>query len=83
MSYLVGIDVGGTTSTVAIGNENREILYVSDQFDTNSAAGPGPLIHAVVEAILKGGRIARRYRRRHRSRVHRDPLARPRSTACC
>ncbi|QDU59132.1 ROK family protein [Aeoliella mucimassa] len=54
MSYLVGIDVGGTTSTVAIGNENCEILYVSDQFDTNSAAGPGPLIHAVVEAILKG-----------------------------
>ena len=54
MSYLVGIDVGGTTSTVAIGNQNREIVYVSDQFDTNSAAGPGPLIQAVVNAILAG-----------------------------
>ncbi|WP_442483405.1 ROK family protein [Aeoliella sp. SH292] len=54
MSYFIGVDVGGTTSTVAIGDAHRKIVMVSEQFDTNSAAGPGPLVEAVVEAILGG-----------------------------
>ena len=54
MPYFVGIDVGGTTSTIAIGNAERQVVHVSDQFETNSADGPGPLVEAVVDAVLAG-----------------------------
>ncbi|TWT79093.1 N-acetyl-D-glucosamine kinase [Planctomycetes bacterium CA13] len=40
MSFFVGIDVGGTTSTVAVGNDRREVVRISDQFATRAAEGP-------------------------------------------
>ncbi|WP_425395743.1 ROK family protein [Aeoliella sp.] len=52
--YFIGIDVGGTTSTVAIGDAEQRILLVSEQFETNSALGPAPLVEAVIEAVLGG-----------------------------
>lgn len=52
--YFIGIDVGGTTSTVAIGDAEQRVLLVSEQFETNSALGPAPLVDAVIEAVLGG-----------------------------
>lgn len=52
MSYFVGIDVGGTTSTIAVGDADRRIVLVSDQFATNSDDGPARLVEAVVDAVL-------------------------------
>jgi predicted NBD/HSP70 family sugar kinase len=46
--YFIGVDVGGTTSTVAVGNDQREIVFVSDQFPTVSSEGPQAVIQAVV-----------------------------------
>ncbi len=54
VNYFVGIDVGGTTSTVAIGDKQRRIRYLSDQFETRSADGPAPLVEAVVDAVRQG-----------------------------
>ncbi len=54
MAYFVGIDVGGTTTTVAIGAEDRQIQYVSEQFDTRSAEGPATLVEAVVDGVIAG-----------------------------
>ncbi len=51
MSVFVGIDVGGTTSTVAIGNEAREIVAISDQFPTRSAEGPIATLDDLVDAV--------------------------------
>lgn len=51
MNIYVGVDVGGTTSTVAIGNERREVLTVSNQFATRSAAGPDATIADIVSQI--------------------------------
>ncbi|WP_372721340.1 ROK family protein [Novipirellula sp.] len=52
MKYFVGIDVGGTTSTVAIGNENREILKISDQFPTRSSEGPLATVDDLHDAVI-------------------------------
>ncbi len=54
MPYFVGIDVGGTTSTIAIGNEKRQLLYVSDQFATRSTDGPQSAIEDITGQILSG-----------------------------
>lgn len=54
MKYFVGIDVGGTTSTIAIGDADKRVLHVSEQFSTNSAAGPAALVAAVVDAVIAG-----------------------------
>lgn len=54
MKLYIGIDVGGTTSTVAVGDDKRKIVQVSDQFETNAALGPAPLVQAVAEAVIKG-----------------------------
>lgn len=50
MAYYLGVDIGGTTSTLAIGDENRRVVAVSDQFPTAPGAGPAPVIEAIVEA---------------------------------
>lgn len=50
MTFWVGVDVGGTTSTVAVGDENRQAAHVSLQFETRSAAGPATVIDAIVSA---------------------------------
>lgn len=53
MSYFLGVDVGGTTSTLAVGNERREIVYVSEQFRTTPEKGPQSSIAAIVKAALE------------------------------
>jgi len=50
--YFIGVDVGGTTSTICIGNEQREVLYVSDQFTTAANEGPHVVIAAIVEQVI-------------------------------
>jgi glucokinase len=52
MPYYIGVDVGGTTSTLAVGNERREVVYVSDQFPTTPDKGPQSSIAAIVQAAL-------------------------------
>lgn len=52
MRYFIGVDVGGTTSTIALGSAGRDVLYVSDQFDTRSAAGPIATVQDIVDQIL-------------------------------
>ncbi|QDT12175.1 ROK family protein [Planctomycetes bacterium K23_9] len=51
MNHYVGVDVGGTTTTVSIGNEEREVVFVSPQFDTRSTDGPEATIAAIVHEI--------------------------------
>ncbi len=51
MSLFVGVDVGGTTSTIAIGNEDRQIVCISDQFPTRSTDGPDATIQDIVRQI--------------------------------
>ena len=53
MTYYLGVDVGGTTSTLAVGNDRREIVYVSEQFRTTPEKGPESSIAAIVGAALE------------------------------
>ena len=50
MAYSIGVDIGGTTSTLAIGDADRRVVVVSDQFPTSPDNGPAPVIAAIVEA---------------------------------
>ena len=54
MTFYVGVDVGGTTTTVTIGGDDQKVLYVSDQFATRSSDGPQATIAAIVEQVQKG-----------------------------
>jgi predicted NBD/HSP70 family sugar kinase len=54
LSYCIGVDVGGTTSTIAIGNRGREVVYVSEQFATRVAEGPQGTIAAIAREIMTG-----------------------------
>ena len=56
MSYLIGVDVGGTTTTLAVGNDRRQVVYVADQFPTRSEKGPHEVVRAIVER--HGGTIS-------------------------
>ncbi len=63
MPYFIGVDIGGTTSTLAIGNGDRQVLGVSAQFPTSPDQGPGAVIKAIVrQASLEveklGGTLA-------------------------
>ncbi len=51
MSLFVGVDVGGTTSTIVIGDADRQIVCISDQFPTRSADGPDATIEDIVRQI--------------------------------
>ncbi|TWU60041.1 Glucokinase [Rubripirellula tenax] len=51
MSLFVGVDVGGTTSTVAIGDSDRRVLRISKQFPTRSIDGPDATIADIVNQI--------------------------------
>ncbi len=51
MSYFVGVDVGGTTITVSIGNANREVLKISDQIPTKTAEGPSACVKTMVQGV--------------------------------
>ncbi len=52
MSHCIGIDVGGTTTTIAVGNEAREVVHVSEQFESRTADGPDKAIEAISNQIL-------------------------------
>jgi glucokinase len=52
LTYYVGVDVGGTTSTLAVGNDRREVVYVSEQFRTTPEKGPDSSIAAIVAAAI-------------------------------
>ncbi len=52
MSYHIGIDVGGTTTTVALGSADRKVLHISDQFDSQTSAGPQGTIRAILDHVL-------------------------------
>ncbi len=54
MGYRIGVDVGGTTSTVCVGSDQREVLYLSRQFPTQSAEGPAAVIQAILEQTRAG-----------------------------
>jgi predicted NBD/HSP70 family sugar kinase len=49
VQYHLGIDIGGTTTTLSVGNADREVVAISPQFETRSAAGPQATIDAIVE----------------------------------
>ena len=49
MGYLIGVDVGGTTTTLAVGNDRGEVLYVAGQFPTRAEQGPQGVIRTIVE----------------------------------
>ncbi len=51
MSLFVGVDVGGTTSTIAIGDSDRNVLCISNQFATRSIDGPDATIGDIVHQI--------------------------------
>lgn len=48
MSYLIGVDVGGTTTTLAVGNDRGEVLHVASQFPTRSEQGPQEVTRIIV-----------------------------------
>ncbi|MCA9240312.1 MAG: ROK family protein [Planctomycetales bacterium] len=49
MTLCIGVDIGGTTSTLALGDQQRQVLAVSDQFDTTPSRGPASVIAAIVD----------------------------------
>ncbi len=59
MSLFVGADIGGTTSTIAIGDPRQRVVCVSDQFPTHSEVGPEATIDAIIcevkSALLREG----------------------------
>jgi len=58
MTYTLGVDIGGTTTTLCIGNADREVVAVSAQFETRSALGPAAVIAAIREqATLELARL--------------------------
>lgn len=52
MSYYLGVDIGGTTSTLAIGDDRRRVVAVSDQFPTSPDNGPASVIQAIVQQAI-------------------------------
>lgn len=52
MSLFVGVDIGGTTCTIAVGNQDRMVLEVSDQFPTRSKDGPEATIEDILAQIV-------------------------------
>ncbi len=51
MAFYVGIDIGGTTSTIAIGAQNRSLIHISEQFPTPSREGPEETISLLVSRV--------------------------------
>ncbi len=54
VSYFIGVDVGGTTSTIAIGDQDRRLLAISAQFATRSVDGPDATIEDIATAVIQG-----------------------------
>lgn len=54
MKYFIGVDVGGTTTTVAFGNQTHEVLEISPPFPTDADRGPATTIDHIVVEIEHG-----------------------------
>ena len=54
MKFRIGIDVGGTTTTIPVGDNSREVLTVSEQFESRTAEGPDATISAIIDQIEQG-----------------------------
>ncbi len=52
LSLYIGVDVGGTTSTVAVGDADRRVLAISDQFPTRASDGPTATIDDIVAQMM-------------------------------
>jgi glucokinase len=52
--FYVGIDVGGTTSTIAIGTHDRKLIYLSNQFPTRTVDGPEATMADLIDQVLTG-----------------------------
>lgn len=52
MAIYIGVDVGGTTTTVAVGDDARRVLDVSNQFATRSSEGPQVVVENIVLEML-------------------------------
>lgn len=52
MPHYIGVDIGGTTSTLAVGDNRQRVLLVSEQFPTSPDKGPESVIQAIVEQAV-------------------------------
>lgn len=52
MTIFIGVDVGGTTSTICLGDQAGHLIDVSDQFATRSPEGPTAMVDDVAAEIL-------------------------------
>lgn len=52
VSLFLGADIGGTTSTIAIGDAKRRIVSVSNQFPTHADVGPAAAVEAIVSQTV-------------------------------
>ncbi len=52
MDLYLGVDIGGTTSTIAFGDPQRRLLWISAQFGTRSDHGPAATIADIVQQIV-------------------------------
>lgn len=53
MGIYIGVDVGGTTSTVCLGDENGRLLEITPQFATRSDEGPDATIADIAAEIVR------------------------------
>ncbi len=51
MSKCIGVDIGGTTSTVCVGDSLGNVQILSDQFATRSHAGPQATVGDIADVI--------------------------------
>lgn len=52
-AHYLGIDIGGTTCTLALGDDQRRVLAISEQFSTDSHLGPPAVIAAIVGKAIE------------------------------
>ncbi|MBX3433893.1 MAG: ROK family protein [Pirellulales bacterium] len=52
MPHYIGVDVGGTTSTLSVGDGRRRVVHVSQQFPTTPDLGPQSSVAAIEAAAI-------------------------------
>ncbi|MCM2369326.1 ROK family protein [Aporhodopirellula aestuarii] len=53
MGIYIGVDVGGTTSTVCVGDGNGQLIEITPQFPTRSDEGPSATIADIAAEIVR------------------------------
>ncbi|EMI58218.1 ROK family protein [Rhodopirellula sallentina] len=53
MGIYIGVDVGGTTSTVCVGDETGKLIEITPQFPTRSDDGPAATIADIAAEIVR------------------------------